>query len=329
MKTWSRGDTPVSITPEDDLIERMYDTPDVRLRVKYPDDDVCYEMQVPEYDSCFLHAQQWQLNPVGWFNAKRSEDGYANDPEPVQLECELAAKKREVLLNAFAKNCLARQAYDILHNKDQVEKEYVDTVASFDIGPSKDSFGKATPLHDNERYIEKSSNIITDPAVEQTQPRHVDDTVERNRVQILAADLLESDSSDGVCDKANMPEADFDDGSSEAVTSVGDNQRSGLYTPDAGSTMSCCSTPRGMETPVGKSRSSCFTPRSSVCDFESKTVAEFAPVWDSQSSVHIDSDQSDMPNTDVKSPVQIDDDLKFGRKPESDEDCNAREDMYS
>ena len=278
----------------------MYDTPDVRLRVKYPDDDVCYEMQVPEYDSCFLHAQQWRLNPVGWFNAKRSEDGYANDH-------------------------LARQAYDILRNKDQVEKEYVDTVALFDIGPSKDSFGKATPLHDNERYIEKSSNIITDPAVEQTQPRHVDDTVERNRVQILAADLLESDSSDGVCDKANMPEADFDDGSSEAVTSVGDNQRSGLYTPDAGSTMSCCSTPRGMETPVGKSRSSCFTPRSSVCDFESKTVAEFAPVWDSQSSVHIDSDQSDMPNTDVKSPVQIDDDLEFGRKPESDEDCNARE----
>ena len=92
MKTWSRGDTPVSITPEDDLIERMYDTPDVRLRVKYPDDDVCYEMQVPEYDSCFLHAQQWRLNPVGWFNAKRSEDGYANDPERVQLECELAAK---------------------------------------------------------------------------------------------------------------------------------------------------------------------------------------------------------------------------------------------
>ena len=261
----------------------------------------------PNTIRAFLHAQQWRLNTVGWFNAKRSEDGYANDH-------------------------LARQAYDILRNKDQVEKEYVDTVASFDIGPSKDSFGKATPLHDNERYIEKSSNIITDPAVEQTQPRHVDDTVERNRVQIRAADLLESDSSDGVCDKANMPEADFDDDSSETVTSVGDKQSSGLYTPDAGSTMSCCSTPRGKETPVGKSRSPCITPRSSARD-DLEGENSFTPVWHSQSSV-----QFTTPVRQSQSPVYKSNDDEYVPntsteaeevKRECDEDCDATEDMYS
>ena len=85
--------------------------------------------------------------------------------------------------------------------------------------PLSDSFAKTTPLaiqdanNDNEGYIENSLSIfdiMMELGVEQTQPKHVDDTVEnssmsaqvsveqtpRRHVQCLAADALDSDSSE-------------------------------------------------------------------------------------------------------------------------------------
>ena len=417
----------------------------------HPDDEMCYEIGVPPDGSCFLHADQVRLDPIDWLNAKRSQDGFANDPERVQLECALAAKKREGLLDAFANNCLARQCNDLLENRYQVEKEDVDTIAktwmvniritlspamrklaseddwdclyqldncdkddelhvllslldsgsghytalmknlpagcvyeagcvklvripakprttqriygtSFAILPSNDSFAKTTPLHDNERYIENSSEL----SVEQTQPRQVDDTGERTRMQLVAGDFLESDSSDGSSEEliaGDFSETDFNDGCFQEVTSVKMDKTDDKYwsSPSLGSPRSCCSTPRGMETPVGKPRSPCSTPRSSVCGSELKTEDDFKPIWDSDSPVHSDNDQSHMRNTDLKSPMHIDDDLEsgtkqesdrdsdsglysepdlkspmhsdddleFGTKPESDQDCNATEDIYS
>ena len=108
-----------------------------------------------------------------------------------------------------------------------------------------------------------------------------------------------------------MSEIDFNDGCSEKVTSVRMDRTSGLYSPDSGSTRSCCTTPRALETPVGKSRSPCSTPRSSVCDFDLKIGSEFTPIRQSQSPVHSDKGETE----------------EVSRK--SDEDCDAREDMYS
>ena len=117
------------------------------------------------------------------------------------------------------------------------------------------------------------------------------------------------------------------------MTSVRNDIISGLYTPDSGSSRSGSTTPRGMETPVGKSRSRCLTPQSSVRDFDLNIENSFTPVWQSQSSVHCvtpvrqsqspvhsDNDQLHMPNTDSETEEV---------KRESDEDCDAREDMYS
>ena len=430
----------------------------------HPDDEMCYEIRVPPDGSCFLHADQVRLDPIDWLNAKRSQDGFANDHERVKLECALAAKKREGLLDAFANNCSVRQVNDLLENRYQVEKEDVDTIAKkwlvniritlspamrklaseddwdclyqldncdkddelhvllslldsgsghytallrnlpagcvyeagcvklvripakprttqrihgtlFDILPSNDSFAKTTPLHDNEGYIE---NSITELSVEQTQPRYVDDTGERKQMQLVAGDFLESDSSDvssEIMFAGDLSETDFNDGCFQEVTPVKINKTDdkSWSSPSCHSPGSCCSTVLfwkrgGMETSVGKPRSSSSTPRPSVCGSELKTQDIFEPIWDSDSPVHSDNDQSHMRNTDLQSPMHIDDELHFGTtpeayrdsdspvqsdndqshmrntdlkspmltdddfnlySPESDQDCNATEDIYS
>ena len=152
--------------------------------------------------------------------------------------------------------------------------------------------------------------------------------------QLLGPDFLQSDCSEESFAKAiagDLSEPDSNNDCSKEMTSVKMHKPDDKYlsSPSLGSTRSSSRTPRGTETPLGKSRSLCSTPRSSVCGSELKTESDFEPEWDADLPVHSDNDQSDMRNSDSKSSMHIEDDLEFGTKPESDQDCSATEDIYS
>ena len=152
--------------------------------------------------------------------------------------------------------------------------------------------------------------------------------------QLLGADFLQSDSNEesfAEVTAGDLSEPDFNDDGFEEMTSVKMHKTDDKYSssPSLGSTRSSSRTPRGTETPLGKSRSLCSTPRSNVCGSELKTESDFEPEWDADLPVHSDNDQSDMRNSDSKSSMHIEDSLEFGTKPESDQDCSATEDIYS